>query len=74
VAFFGTVHEDDPAEPLGVPDPYVLSRAKVTLHFLSPRTSWVSVPIESGRDEFEGSTLAQPVEVVAPQVAEAGTA
>lgn len=74
VAFFGTVHEDDPAEPLGVPDPYVLSRAKVTLHFLSARTSWVSVPIEIGRDEFEGSTLAQPVEVVAPQVAEAVTA
>ncbi|CAN5210100.1 nucleotidyl transferase AbiEii/AbiGii toxin family protein [soil metagenome] len=53
--FTGVVEEDSPADPVGVPDAYVMQPFRIRLAYAGRH--WLSVRFELGHDEI-GSTLA----------------
>lgn len=67
-AFVGEVREQRKATPAGVPPEYVLTPYRVSLSFLSAKNPFVSVPLEIGVDEFDGSEIAPWHVSIAPQI------
>lgn len=68
VAFIGEVRAQRRATPPGVPQEYVMSPYRVSLSYISGKNPFVSIPLEIGIDEFDGSRISPPRASISPQI------